>query len=196
MQSQIWFQADWSLRDAGVVYDVGKSAAMITKTRIEGLYHITPKLIPDERGWFAADRPTNSTWKQINQVFSHKRGTLRGMHFQDDPHAQVKLVRCIRGSIHDVAVDLRPESATYKEYYAAFLTGDNRESVYIPVGFAHGYVTLEDDTEVEYLVSDDYHPELSRGYRWNDVAFGPINWMCQPTITNDRDDSWPDFSNK
>lgn len=171
----------------------------ISKTRINGVYHITPKFHEDERGMFAVlyEKATNDlnysviekNWVQTSIAFNKYRGTFRGLHYQHDPHSQAKLIRCTRGAIHDVAVDLRPDSPTFKEYYGAFLTEDNRESIYIPRGFAHGYVTLEDASEVEYMVDDHYYPELSGGYRYNDPSIN-IKWMCEPSIMNDRDVMW------
>lgn len=130
---------------------------------------------------------------QTNLSYNFKRGTIRGLHFQDEPHPQGKLVRCVRGAIHDVAVDIRPLSPTFKQYFGAYLTEHNRESVYVPAGFAHGYVTLDDDTEVEYQVTDTWHPECEGGFRWDDKAFN-IAWMTDAVVVSEKDFNWPNFN--
>lgn len=114
------------------------------------------------------------------------------MHFQAPPHEEAKLIRCTRGAIYDVIVDLRPESATYKQYFAAVLSAESGKMLYVPQGFAHGFQTLEDDTEVFYQMSEFYSPEHARGVRWNDPAFG-IEWPAGDRIIIDRDQSYPDF---
>jgi dTDP-4-dehydrorhamnose 3,5-epimerase len=114
------------------------------------------------------------------------------MHFQVAPHEETKLVRCTRGAIFDVAVDLRPSSPTFKRYAALELTAENRAALYIPEGFAHGFITLTDDTEVLYLISHGYAPEYARGVRWNDSAFG-IAWPATPSCMSERDRTYPDF---
>jgi len=123
---------------------------------------------------------------------SRRRGTLRGMHYQAAPHHEVKLVRCVRGCIRDAVVDLRPESPTFTRHFGAVLTADNRKAMYIPTGFAHGFQTLEDDTEALYQISEFYSPEHSRGVRWDDPAFG-IAWPPDERMLSERDRSYPDF---
>jgi dTDP-4-dehydrorhamnose 3,5-epimerase len=118
--------------------------------------------------------------------------TLRGMHFQRAPHAEVKLVSCTAGAIFDVAIDLRPDSKTLGKWVAAELRADTGAMLYIPEGFAHGYLSLEPATRVEYLMSAYYAPQAASGVRWNDPAFG-IKWPVQPAVMNERDRSWPDF---
>ena len=114
------------------------------------------------------------------------------MHYQAAPFAETKIVRCTRGSMYDVIIDLRPESATFTRHFGAMLTADNRKAMYIPQGFAHGFQTLEDDTEVFYQISEFYSPEHSRGVRWNDPAFG-IAWPPDEWTMSERDRSYPDF---
>ena len=117
------------------------------------------------------------------------------MHFQAPPHGEVKLIRCTRGSIYDAIIDLRPESPTFKQYFSAILSAENGRMLYVPQGFAHGFQTLEDNTEVFYQISQFYSPEHERGVRWNDPAFG-IDWPPSPRFILDRDQSYPDFIDK
>src|SRR5215471_11101687 len=148
------------------------------ETKIKGLFVIEPELISDERGFFACswsscefeNRGLSSELVQCNISFNRQRGTVRGMHYQREPHQEVKLVRCTRGALYDVAVDLRTDSPTRYQWVAAELTAENRRMFYIPKGFAHGYITLTDDTEILYQMSEYYHPESAAGLRWNDPA--------------------------
>lgn len=154
----------------------------------------------DERGFFArtwcrrefeqAGLETRVAQRSLS--YSERRGTLRGMHFQAPPRQEVKLIRCVRGALHDVIVDLRPGSATLGEHLAVELTADGRRALYVPEGFAHGFQTLQDDTEVHYQMSEFYAPEHARGYRPDDPSFG-IDWPVAPAIVKDRDRQWPDF---
>lgn len=154
----------------------------------------------DDRGYFArmwceaelANHGLVSQIAQINTGFSHKVGTLRGMHFQQKPHEEVKIVRCLRGSVFDVAVDLRPESPTYRGWMGVELSAENGRMLYVPEGCAHGYITLEDETELMYLTSCPYAPDSARGVRFDDSAFG-IQWPVEPRIVSQADRSWPDF---
>jgi len=180
----------------------------IHATDFPGLYTVVPEFLEDERGFFAVvangQLPKGGRYFiQMNIAFNKLRGTLRGMHMQDDPNAQAKLVRCVRGSINDVVVDIRPQSPKFCEAYSAFLTEDNRESLYVPPGFLHGYVTLEDNTEVQYQVTAPYAPESAVGFRWNDLKFRMsgssypgITWMVDPVVVSERDQSYPDFNLK
>lgn len=155
----------------------------------------------DPRGLFArtfcerefAEHGLIDRFVQCNTSFNTRRGTLRGMHYQADPHPEIKVVRCTRGRILDVIVDLRAESPTLTRSVAVELTADNRRALYIPGGFGHGFQTLEDDCEVFYHMSDFYHLDLARGVRWDDPAFG-IEWPILPPILSDRDAGYPDFA--
>lgn len=169
-----------------------------TETPLAGAWVIEPEPFTDERGFFArtwcarefAAHGLETTVAQRSISFTERRGTLRGMHYQAAPHEEIKLVRCLRGAIHDVIIDLRPESATFHEHYAVELTEQNRLTLYVPKGFAHGYQTLEDGTEVEYQMTEFHHPDAARGVRWDDPAFG-IGWPIPDPIIKDRDDSYP-----
>lgn len=169
-------------------------------TPLQGAYTIELEKRGDDRGFFArlfcADEFSNqgivSSYAQINNSLTSKRGTLRGMHYQLPPSAEVKVVRCIRGSLYDVIVDLRPDSSTYGEWFGETLSAENRLMMYVPKGFAHGFLTLEENTEAIYLVSDPYAPELERGIRFDDPEFG-IEWPVAPEEVSQKDRSWPDF---
>jgi dTDP-4-dehydrorhamnose 3,5-epimerase len=169
-------------------------------TRIPDVKLVTPERLHDERGYFtktwgAEDfeaQHLNPRLVARNAAYNRAPGTLRGMHFQDDPHAQAKLVACQRGAIYDVAIDLRPDSATFRQWVGVELRADGDVMLYVPEGFAHGYLTLEPDTLVEYLISEFYAPHVAGGVRWNDPAFA-IEWPFEPTVINERDATWPDF---
>jgi dTDP-4-dehydrorhamnose 3,5-epimerase len=172
------------------------------ETSIEGVYSIEPHRYEDERGFFAqsfsarefAARGLVSTFLETNISYSKNRGTLRGMHYQAAPHGQAKLVRCTRGTVFDVAVDLRPASPTFKQWIGVELSEANRSMLYLPADCAHGYQTLVDHTEVFYMVSQVYVPESGRGFRWNDPAFG-IDWPNPGArVLNKRDQDYPDFT--
>lgn len=174
---------------------------IFTETAIPGVHAIEPERLRDERGFFArtwcerefAAHGLDPGLRQCNISFNPRRGTLRGMHYQAPPFAEAKLVRCTRGAILDVALDLRPGSATFQRHVAVELTGENRRMLYIPEGVAHGFQTLEDDTEVFYQMSQFYSPDHGRGVRWDDPAFG-IDWPpAEHRILSDRDRSYPDF---
>jgi dTDP-4-dehydrorhamnose 3,5-epimerase len=168
---------------------------------LPGLFLVELELIQDERGFFArswcqrefAEHGLNPQLVQCNVSFNHKRGTLRGLHYQTEPHAEDKLVRCTRGSIFDVALDLRPDSPTYLRWLGIELTEDNARMLYIPKGFAHGFQTLADRSELFYQMSQAYHPASARGVRWNDPAFG-IEWPpVAQRIISPRDRDYPDI---
>ena len=169
-------------------------------TRLERVLEVEADAAVDERGWFArtwcqkefAAAGLNSALAQCSISYNRAKGTLRGMHYQADPHSEAKLVRCTRGAIYDVALDLRPGSATFGQWAAAVLSAGNHRALYVPEGCAHGFLTLEDDSEVFYQISEFYHPDLSRGVRWNDPAFG-IAWPGAITAISERDRSYPDF---
>jgi dTDP-4-dehydrorhamnose 3,5-epimerase len=170
------------------------------QTKIDGAFKIRPEPKCDERGFFARcwcrdefeRHAIDTELAQCNISFNFRRGTLRGMHFQAPPHAEAKLVRCTRGAIYDVVLDLRPESATFKDWISVVLTADTRNMVYVPVGCAHGFITLEDNTEVFYQMSGFYHQESARGVRWNDPAF-QIAWPGAVEVISDRDANYKDF---
>jgi dTDP-4-dehydrorhamnose 3,5-epimerase len=169
-------------------------------TRLLGAYTIELEKRGDDRGFFArlycqrefesAAIPTAIV--QINNSLSAKAGTLRGMHYQLPPAAEIKVVRCIRGALFDVIIDLRPDSPTFGQWFGAELSADNRLMMYVPRGFAHGFITLSDDTEAFYLVNAFYTPEAERGLRFNDPRFNVI-WPQTPVDVSDKDRSWPDF---
>jgi dTDP-4-dehydrorhamnose 3,5-epimerase len=174
---------------------------IFTETKLPGAFLIEPEYVRDERGFFAR------TWCQ-RELTAHdleprlaqcsvsmnlRRGTLRGMHYQAPPGAEVKLVRCTQGALYDVILDLRADSATFKQWVAFELDAQNHRQLYIPPGCAHGFQTLKDETEVFYQISEFYAPELARGARWNDPAF-QIEWPLADPIIFARDRAWPDFA--
>jgi dTDP-4-dehydrorhamnose 3,5-epimerase len=169
-----------------------------TETPLPGLIVIELEPIFDSRGFFArtwcenefAGRGLCTTLRQSGIAFNRLRGTIRGLHFQRPPFAETKIVRCTAGAILDVAVDLRPETPTYLQYFTIELTARNRTALYIPEGFGHGYQTLEDDTEVAYWMSQLYAPEYAAGIRWNDSALG-IQWPLETTEISERDRNLP-----
>ena len=172
----------------------------ITPLKIRDAKRIDVTPIQDERGFFAvsgnqldfAAHDIHTQWVQQNTAFNHKTGTLRGMHFQHTPYAEHKWVRCIQGTIYDVILDLRPDSPTYLQWDSIELSATNRVSLYIPQGIAHGYMTLEDNTEVFYQVSAQYHPESADGVLWDDPAFG-IQWPMTPTLISAKDEQWKSY---
>lgn len=171
-------------------------------TELDGAWVIELERLEDERGFFARSfsrdefeaRGLDARVVQCNVSFNKKRGTLRGMHYQVAPHAEVKLVRCTAGALHDVIIDLRPASPTFKRHVGVVLSADNRRTLYVPEGFAHGFQTLEDDTEVCYQVSAPYQPSAARGVRWNDPAFGIVWPYAAERIILARDRDYPDFT--
>jgi dTDP-4-dehydrorhamnose 3,5-epimerase len=171
-----------------------------TETGLKRAFIIEPDRHEDERGFLARTwcqrefeaHGLNSRLVQGSISSNKKKATLRGMHYQLAPHQEAKLVRCTRGSIYDVIIDLRPGSDTFKQWLAVELTSENRKMLYAPEGFAHGYQTLTDHTEVFYQMSEFYHPESASGVRWNDPAFG-IHWPEGNRILSDRDRAFPDF---
>jgi dTDP-4-dehydrorhamnose 3,5-epimerase len=170
-------------------------------TELPGAYVIEPGRLEDIRGYFArtfcekdfAAQGLETHVAQCSVSFNHKKGTLRGMHYQVAPLKEVKLVRCNRGAIFDVIIDLRRDSPAFKKHVAVQLDERNGKMLYIPVGFAHGFQTLEDDTEVFYQMSQIYSAEHARGVRWNDPAFG-IQWPQDERTILERDRNYPDFA--
>jgi len=171
------------------------------ETPLAGAFLIDLERLGDERGFFArtwcpeefSSHGLETRLAQCSVSFNDHAGTLRGLHYQAAPYEEVKLVRCTAGAIFDVILDLRPTSPSYLRHYTVTLSAENRRSLYVPRGVAHGFQTLQDSTEVLYQMSEPYRPEYSRGVRWNDPAFG-IGWPPAPhRIINDRDRTYPDF---
>lgn len=174
---------------------------IFTETQLAGAFIIDLEKLEDNRGFFArswsvkefGERGLESRLAECNISFNHKKDTLRGMHYQASPHGQTKIVRCTMGSVYDVIIDLRPTSPTFKHWIGVELTARNRRMLYIPKDFAHGFQTLDDETEIFYEMSEPYAPGSGRGVRWNDSAFG-ITWPeARAAITNQRDNTYPDF---
>jgi dTDP-4-dehydrorhamnose 3,5-epimerase len=173
------------------------------QTPLAGVWVIEPARLADERGWFARTfdveefraRGLDPTVAQCNASFNARAGTLRGMHYQAEPHSESKLVRCTRGAIFDVAVDLRPDSSTLCAWHGVELSAENGRALYIPADLAHGFQTLADQSEVSYQMGHRYVPDAVRGVRYDDPAFA-IRWPAHegPLIISERDASFPDFS--
>jgi dTDP-4-dehydrorhamnose 3,5-epimerase len=167
---------------------------------LAGAFVIELEPLCDERGFFArafsadefARRGLVSTFVQSGIAFNPRSGTLRGMHYQVAPHGEVKLIRCTGGAVHDVIVDLRSESPTFRQWASVELSAENRRTLYVPEGFAHGYVTLTDGAELVYQMSVPHHAPSARGVRWNDPAFG-IAWPIEPAVISERDASYAAF---
>jgi dTDP-4-dehydrorhamnose 3,5-epimerase len=174
---------------------------IFTETRLKGAFEIDLKRLEDERGFFARSFCQHEFEQygldpnvvQCNVSFNKTKGTLRGMHYQTPPSAEAKLVRCTRGSIYDVIIDLRPESPTYLQWVGVELAAETRKALYVPKDFAHGFLTLEDDTEVFYQMSEFYAPQSACGIRWNDPVFS-ICWPAPVRVISERDESLPDFA--
>ncbi len=170
---------------------------------IQGAYIIEPERREDERGFFArifcrnefAQAGLKTDMLQANTGFSRRGGTLRGLHFQIAPHAEVKVVRCTTGRMFDVIVDLRPDSPTWKQWFGLELSQDNHKMLYVPEGCAQGYITLADDTEMYYLTTEVYHPESASGVRYDDPEFG-IEWPAAVEVISQQDKQWPDYSTR
>jgi len=170
------------------------------RTPIEGVYVIHLEKRGDERGFFArvfcreefAKQGLVTGFVQVNNSLSAESGTLRGMHYQLGDYAETKVVRCIGGSLYDQVLDVRPESKTFGESFGLELSAENRTMLYIPKGFAHGFLTLTDDAEILYVVDAFYSPDYERGIRWNDPRFG-LEWPMEPRVVSERDRGHPDF---
>jgi dTDP-4-dehydrorhamnose 3,5-epimerase len=168
---------------------------------LKGSYIIELETHEDARGFFArawcrremAAAGLDTELAQCNISFNRKKGTLRGMHYQAPPHEETKIVRCTKGGVYDVIVDLRFGSPTYGRHFGVILTAENRRILYVPKSFAHGFLTLEDDTEVFYQMSEFYAPEYARGFRWDDPAF-QIQWISDVHFISHRDRTYPDFN--
>ena len=174
---------------------------IFTETKLSGVFLIELERLEDTRGFFAlswsaeefARRSLDSQLAECNISLNNKKSTLRGMHYQAHPHGQTKLVRCTMGAIYDVVIDLRASSPTFKQWVGVELSAKNHLMIYIPKGFAHGFQTLEDNSEVFYQMSHPYMPHSSRAVRWDDPAFD-INWPPGERIILEKDRSWPDFN--
>lgn len=170
------------------------------ETPLKGAFLVHLEPVVDARGFFARSwcedefrrRGVETKVVQCSVSFSPSRGTLRGMHYQVSPREEDKLVRCTRGAIYDVIIDVRRDSATFGKHFGVTLTADNRGMLYVPKGLAHGFLTLEQETEVFYQMSEFYAPEYARGFRWNDPAFG-IAWPEQVRVISEKDRAYPDF---
>lgn len=172
------------------------------ETRLPGVLIVELEVRSDERGFFARtfcarefeEAGLSPTVAQANMAFNPRAGTLRGLHYQTPPASEAKLVRCTRGRLFDVAVDVRPGSPSYLQHVGVVLDPDDRRALYVPEGFAHGYLTLTEDTEVHYLVNAFYAPGQEDGLRWDDPRLG-IDWPVQPELISEKDASWPYLPN-
>lgn len=176
---------------------------IFTETRLKGAFAVDPEPKHDERGSFFRTwckhefeaHGLTSTLVQCSGVFNRKKGTLRGMHYQLAPREEAKLVRVISGAVHDVVADLRPASATYRQWISLELSAENRRMLFVPEGFAHGYLTLADNTELVYQMSEFHAPEFARGFRWDDPVFA-IHWPEEVQVISQRDRTYPDFDER
>jgi dTDP-4-dehydrorhamnose 3,5-epimerase len=175
---------------------------LFTETPLAGAFIIEPEPRADARGFFAriwcqeefATQGLETRLVQCSISYNPRAGTLRGMHYQADPYPEVKVIRCVRGAIFDVIIDLRRDSSTFAQHFAIVLSSTNRTALYVPGGLAHGFQTLVDDTEVMYQMSEFYRPTFARGVRWNDPAFG-IKWPpADVRVIAERDAAYPDFA--
>lgn len=173
---------------------------IFTETPLQGAYIVAVKKLEDDRGFFGRtfcgaefrEYGLKENMVQANVSYNKRKGTLRGMHYQVAPHQEAKLVRCTRGALYDVIVDFRPSSPTYKQWFGVELTADSYTMLYVPPDFAHGFITLRDDTEAIYQVSQFYTPGAEQGLRWNDPAIG-IQWPVEIAVISPKDAAWPDF---
>ncbi|PAU94012.1 dTDP-4-dehydrorhamnose 3,5-epimerase [Aliifodinibius salipaludis] len=173
---------------------------IFNETELNDAFVIDLKKLGDERGFFARAFCVNEfkeqgiefSVAQANVSYNRYKHTLRGMHYQEEPYGEAKLVRCTRGAIWDAIIDVRPDSSTYMQWIGVELTEQNYRMLYIPEGFAHGFITLEDETEVTYQVSEFYTPGAEKGIRWDDQSFN-IDWPADPKIMSEKDKSWSDF---
>lgn len=173
---------------------------IFNETDLKGAFIVELERREDERGFFARTwdqrefdiRGLNARVAQCNTSYNAKQGTLRGLHYQDEPHEEARLVRCTMGAIYDVIIDLRRDSPTFKKWTSVELTADNHRMLYVPERFAHGFLTLEDRTEVFYQMSEIYVPGSARGVRWDDPAFR-VTWPLQVQVISERDKNYPDF---
>lgn len=175
---------------------------LFSETPLSGCYVIEPERMQDHRGFFARawcqkeleQRGLKAEVLQSNVGLSHRKGTLRGLHYQQAPHAEVKIVRCTRGAMFDVVVDLRPASPMHKQWFSVELTEDNGKMIYVSEGFAQGYMTLADNTEMNYHTSRLFNRESASGVRYDDPAFG-IKWPIEASVISEQDAKWPNYGN-
>lgn len=175
---------------------------IFTETGLQGAYILEPERINDHRGFFGRiwcrnelqNKKLKTELAQCNVGFSYLKGTLRGLHYQKPPYPEVKIVRCTKGMVFDVIVDLRSESPSYKGWFGVELSEENRKIIYVPEGFAQGYLTLVDNTEIYYTTSEFYHPEVASGIRYNDPEIG-IEWPIEVAVISQQDREWPNMSN-
>jgi dTDP-4-dehydrorhamnose 3,5-epimerase len=171
---------------------------IFTESPLPGAFLVDLAPIADERGFFAraycaeefAAKGLSTELRQCSVSYNTRNGTLRGLHYQGPPHEEHKLVRCTSGAIFDVIVDIRPQSPHYRRWFGTHLTAQNRRSLFIPPGFAHGFITLSDEAEVYYMISVPHAPEYAQGFRWNDPAFS-IQWPSAPSVISPRDAAYP-----
>lgn len=176
---------------------------IITETNLKGSFIVEIEKLEDERGFFARtwdkkifnDYGINAKLVQASIAYSIKKGTLRGMHYQITPYEETKLIRCTRGKIYDVIIDLRSKSSTFKKWFSIELSQDNHKMIYLPKGFAHGYQTLEDNTEVFYQMSEIHMSEYEHGVHWNDPAFS-ISWPIENKTISTKDNTWKFLNDK
>jgi len=174
---------------------------LFTKTNLDGAWLIDAEPNRDARGWFArtfcerefSAQGLETRFPQHSTSQNVERGTLRGMHYQRAPHAEVKVVRCLKGAIWDVIIDLNPASPTYRQWQGFELSADNQRQLYIPTGFAHGFQTLQPECQIGYLISAFYAPDAATGVRWDDPAFG-IEWPLPVSEMSEKDKAWADFA--
>ncbi|RDJ32167.1 MAG: dTDP-4-dehydrorhamnose 3,5-epimerase [Crenarchaeota archaeon] len=173
---------------------------IISKTEFIGVYVIDTEKIVDERGFFSRiwdekkfkDKQLNTNWIQSSISYNKASGTIRGMHFQNEPYQEIKMVRCVSGSIFDVIIDLRISSSTYLQSFSIELNEENQKAIYIPKGFAHGFQTLQNDTVVLYNISEYYNPEYAKGIRWNDPIIN-VKWPLNPSVISEKDKMYKNF---
>lgn len=173
---------------------------IFNETKLNDAYVIDLNKFEDDRGFFARAFCVDEFEElgiefpvvQANVSYNRYKHTLRGMHYQQQPYGEAKLIRCTSGAIFDAIIDVRPDSSTYMKWMGVELTGQNYRMLYVPEGFAHGFMTLEDETEVTYQVSEFYTPSAEQGIRWNDPAFN-IDWPAEPEIISEKDQAWQDF---
>ena len=176
---------------------------IFNETKLKDAFIIDLEKHQDDRGFFARaycekefrDHGIESAVVQANVSYNKYKHTMRGMHYQTEPYGEAKLVRCTKGAIYDVIIDVRKKSPTYKEWIGVELSEDNYRMLYVPEGFAHGFITLHDETEITYQVSEFYTPGAEKGIRWDDPEFD-IDWPAEPAVISGKDENWPDYKNR